>query len=635
MKPTLEVLKKYWGYDSFRAVQEEIVDSVLSGHDTLALLPTGGGKSVCFQVPAMIKDGVCIVITPLIALMKDQVEQLKKRGIKAEAIYSGMGKREIDIKLDNCVYGEVKFLYLSPERLQTELFQERVQKMKVGLLAVDESHCISQWGYDFRPAYLHIAEIRELIPEVNVIALTATATPEVKADIQEKLQFKNGKVFQKSFSRSNLSYSVRAVEDKDRKLLEVLRNVRGTAIVYARSRKGTKEIAQFLYKNGISADYYNAGLSHEERVRKQDEWINDKRRVMVATNAFGMGIDKPDVRVVVHMELPQDIESYYQEAGRAGRDEKKAYAVIIHNQSDVEDLEQRIKQQYPSVDFLKKVYQCLANYYKLAVGSGLGQSFNFDIQEFSDMYQLNHMDVYYALKKLEEEELIQFNESFYNPSLIHIAVDNRRLYEFQIANAKYDVFIKVLLRMYGGELFNNFMKISEGQIARLMGINDKEVVKMLRKLAELGVIDYDERKDKPQVFFSTPRKDATNLKLNQKRLKEREDNALAKMRAMINYVQSTNDCRTRLLLEYFGELDYDHCGVCDICVANKNEGGDDAAKQYQEEVIKMLTSEPHTLDELIFKMPPASKDVILEMIREMIDVGDLMYDEQRRLHLSQ
>ncbi|MBL3658514.1 RecQ family ATP-dependent DNA helicase [Fulvivirga sediminis] len=635
MKPTLEVLKKYWGYDSFREVQEEIVDSVLAGHDTLALLPTGGGKSVCFQVPAMLKEGVCIVITPLIALMKDQVEQLKKRGIKAEAIYSGMGKREIDIKLDNCVYGAVKFLYLSPERLQTDLFQERVQKMKVGLLAVDESHCISQWGYDFRPAYLHIAEIRELIPQVNVIALTATATPEVKADIQDKLQFKNGQVFQKSFSRSNLSYSVREVEDKERKLLEVLRNVKGTAIVYARSRKGTKEIAQFLYKNGISADFYNAGLTHEERVRKQDEWINDKRRVMVATNAFGMGIDKPDVRVVVHMELPQDIESYYQEAGRAGRDEKKAYAVIIHNQSDLEDLAQKIRQQYPSVEFMKKVYQCLANYYKLAVGSGLGQSFNFDIQEFSDMYQLNHMEVYYALKKLEEEELIQFNESFYNPSLIHIAVDNRSLYEFQIANAKYDVFIKVLLRIYGGELFNNFMKISEVQIAKLLGVSDKEVVKMLQKLAELGILDYDERKDKPQVFFSTPRKDATNLKLNQKRLQEREDNAISKMKAMINYVQNTDECRTRLLLEYFGEMDYDQCGVCDVCVANKNEGGGAAARQYEEEVIKMLTSEPHTLDELIFKMPPASKDVILEMIREMIDVGDLMYDEQRRLHLSQ
>ena len=631
MKPTLEVLKKYWGYDSFRAVQEDIINAVLDKHDVLALLPTGGGKSVCFQVPAMLLDGVCIVITPLIALMKDQVEQLNRRGIKATAIYSGMSKKEIDIKLDNCVFGNIKFLYVSPERLQTELFQERLKRMTVGLLAVDESHCISQWGYDFRPSYLHIAEVRELIPDVNIVALTATATPEVKKDIQEKLQFTNQKVFQKSFSRSNLSYSVRKVEDKDRKLLEVLRNVKGTAIVYARSRKGTKDIAQFLYRNGISADFYHAGLTHEERVRKQEDWINDKRRVMVATNAFGMGIDKPNVRVVVHMELPQDIESYYQEAGRAGRDEKKAYAVIIHNHSDVEDLMARVKQQYPSVDYMKKIYQCLANYYKLAVGSGEGQSFNFEIQAFSDNYNLQHMEVYYALKKLEEEELIQFTESFYNPSRVHIILDNRRLYEFQIANAKHDVFLKVLLRICGGELFNNFMKISESQISSMLGIAEKEVVRQLQRLAELEVIDYDERKDKPQVIFTTPRKDASTLKLNTKRLKEREDNAIAKVNSITKYVESTEECRTKMLLEYFGELDYDSCGVCDLCVSQKHEKEHVDHDHYHHQIVHLVGEEQLTIEELMDKIAPKEKETFLDVIREMIDSGELMYDDQWRL----
>lgn len=633
MEQTLSILKKYWGYDTFRAVQEEIVDAVLKGEDVLALLPTGGGKSICFQVPALAREGICIVVTPLIALMKDQVEQLNGRGIKAVAIFSGMSKSEIDIKLDNCVYGDVKFLYLSPERLQTDLFKERLRKMKVGLLAVDEAHCISQWGYDFRPAYLEIAEIREIIPDVNIIALTATATPEVRDDIQEKLLFKRHNVFQKSFARPNLSYSVRKVEDKEKKLLEVLKNVQGSAIVYTRTRKETKQTAAFLIKNGFSADFYNAGLSHEERTTKQDNWIKNRKRIMVATNAFGMGIDKPDVRVVVHMDIPQNLESYYQEAGRAGRDEQKAYAVIIYEETDIDDLKAQVAQQHPSVDSIKRIYQCLANYYKMAVGSGLGQSFDFDIQDFSDHYQLHHMEVYYVLKKLEEEGLVQFNESFYNPSQIHFKVDNRALYEFQIANAKYDYFLKALLRLYGGEVFNNFVKISEAQLAKVLGTTEAEVVKALSRLDEQNILNYDKKKEKPQVIFIVPRQDSTRLSLDKKRLAEREKTAREKMEAIINYVRSGDTCRTQLILEYFGETSYEQCGVCDVCLSKKHEEKDHDLESYHLQIKHLIGEEPLTVEELMENINPAEKEIFLDLIRQMIDSGELKYDDQWRLEM--
>ncbi|MEX2336912.1 MAG: ATP-dependent DNA helicase RecQ [Fulvivirga sp.] len=625
------MLKQYWGYDTFRAVQEEVVEAVLSGEDVLALLPTGGGKSICFQVPAMAKEGVCIVVTPLIALMKDQVEQLNVRSIRAEAIFSGMSPRQIDITLDNCIYGDIKFLYVSPERLQTDLFKERLKKMNVCLLAVDEAHCISQWGYDFRPAYLHIAEIRELIPTVNVVALTATATPEVCEDIQEKLLFEKKNIFQKSFARHNLSYAVRKVEDKDKKLLEVLKNVKGSAIVYTRTRKATKEVATFLVKNGFSAAFYNAGLNHDERMQKQDDWIRNHKRIMVATNAFGMGIDKPDVRVVIHLEMPQDLESYYQEAGRAGRDEKKAYAVIIYENSAIDELKGRVEQQYPSIDFMKKVYQCLANYYKMAVGSGLGQSFDFDIQDFSEHYKLNHMEVYYTLKKLEEEELIQFNESFYNPSQLHFAVDNRRLYEFQIANQRYDLFLKALLRLHGGELFNNFVKIAETQVAKLLNTTQTEVVRVLEKLNEQGIINYNKIKEKPQVIFTTPRKDSTTLKLNKQRLAERENIAREKMNAMIGYVESDDTCRTQLILAYFGETNYDSCGICDVCLKKKHGDKEHDIAKYHLQLWHLMEEGPLTIEELLENINPAEKDIFLEVVRKMVDSDELRYDEQWRL----
>ncbi|MTI19760.1 RecQ family ATP-dependent DNA helicase, partial [Fulvivirga sp. RKSG066] len=621
------ILKQYWGYDQFRSLQEDIIQSVLAGNDTLALLPTGGGKSICFQVPALIKEGVCVVVTPLIALMKDQVEQLNKRKISATAIYSGLSKREIDIKLDNCVYGQVKFLYVSPERLKTDLFRERLKKMTVALLAIDESHCISQWGYDFRPSYLEIATVRELLPDVPVIALTATATPEVQADIVEKLEFKTGhQHFQKSFSRANLSYAVREEEDKERKLLEVLKSVPGTAIVYARTRKRTKELAALLLKNGLSADFYHAGLSHEERVKKQDNWIKNRTRVIVATNAFGMGIDKPDVRVVVHLDVPENLEAYYQEAGRAGRDEKKAYAVIIYNQLDVELLKERITQEHPPPEFLKQVYQALANYYKLAVGSGEGQAFDFDVHAFSEQYRLNHLQVFYALKKLEEEGFVQLNESFYSPSQLHICVDNSTLYKFQIANAKYDTFIKAILRLYGGELFNGFLTISEDQIAKLLNTGTDKIVLALNRMAEMELVIYDEKKDKPQLVFTQPRQNAADLRLNKVRLKEREQTARKKLDAIINYVNHRSRCRTQLLLEYFGEVSYEKCGVCDYCITEKKKDNLKSETEYHQQIRHLIEERSLSVDETVEQINPKDKELFLEVIREMVDAGELKYN---------
>lgn len=631
MKTAIDILKKHWGYTSFRPVQEDIVEAVSSGNDVLALLPTGGGKSICFQVPAMMHAGICIVVTPLIALMRDQVEQLNRRGIKATAIYSGMNKRAIDIALDNCIYGEIKFLYVSPERLRSDLFVDRIQKMSVSLLAIDEAHCISQWGYDFRPAYLEIADLRAHLPDVNVIALTATATPEVQEDIVDKLALKEVKTFKKSFARNNLSYSVRKVEDKEAKLVEILSKVGGTAIVYGDTRKTTKEIASLLYKNRISADFYHAGLEQNDRALKQDRWLTGKTRTMVATNAFGMGIDKPDVRIVAHLHIPYNIESYYQEAGRAGRDEKKAFSVILYDQNDIDQLRIKTEQQHPDIEVLKRVYQCLANNYQLAIGSGEGQSFDMDIYSFSDKYNLAHLDTFFALKKLEEEGLIQFNESFHSPSLINILVDNTELYKFQVANATLDTVIKALLRLYGGESFNSFVRISESQMSQFLRISPQEVVNHLNRLHEHGIIEYHQKKDKPQVLFIQRRFDIDSLPLDQKRLKERAKIARQKTEAIINYVTEDHVCRTKVLLKYLGEMNFEECGVCDNCLNNKREKGRQHIDEYQHQVMNIVNGSPSTVEEIMNIMTPNDPETLLEVIREMVDAGMLNYDEKWRL----
>jgi ATP-dependent DNA helicase RecQ len=628
-----EILKKYWGYDSFRPPQDQIIEEVLKHRDVLALLPTGGGKSVCFQVPALIMDGVCVVITPLIALMQDQVAQLKKREINAVAIHSGLGRREIDILLDNCVYGSVKFLYVSPERIQTEIFQERFKKMNVQLVAIDEAHCISQWGHDFRPPYLQIKLLRELKPDVAFIALTASATAKVKEDITTQLVLKRPANFQISFARSNISFVVRKTESKEKKLLEILRRVPGSAIIYLRSRKGTTELARYLERQKIPATFYHAGLEHSEREKRQEAWIQNRVRVMVATNAFGMGIDKPDVRVVVHMDLAQDPESYYQEAGRAGRDGQRSYAAIVYHESDVMNLRKKVEESVPTVKQLRDVYQALANHYQLAVGGSEGESFDFDLEDFSGKFGMRSTQVFVALKKLQDEALIEMSESFYQPSRLHFLVDNKNLYGFEIANAYFEPLIKAVLRLYGASLFTDFVSISEKQIAQFMNVAPGAVTPMLVRLKEMQVVGYEPASDNPRITFLTPRQDASRLSINVPRLEERRKLNLSKMEAMTNYVVQSKRCRMQLLQEYFDEQDTKPCGTCDVCIEGKKEKDTSVLKDYRTQVIFLLGQQPLPVDSLETSVDPKDKELFIEVVREMLDEGLIAYDEKWVLQL--
>jgi len=606
--------------------------SILNGHDTLALLPTGGGKSVCFQVPALAREGICLVITPLIALMKDQVSQLRNRGIQAVAIHAGMNRSEIDILLDNCIYGVVKFLYVSPERIQTELFIARVKQMNVNLIAVDEAHCISQWGYDFRPPYLKIADLRELKPGVPVIALTATATPAVRDDVMEKLMFRKPHgLFQKSFARTNLSFVVRNAENKERKLLDILQKVKGSAIVYVRSRKATQEVATALVKRGIRASYYHAGLSFEERSKRQEEWIQNHTRVMVATNAFGMGIDKPDVRTVVHLDLPENMEAYYQEAGRAGRDGLKSYAAILYQQADIANLQLKTELAHPSPEFLRKIYQALANYFQLAEGSSEGESYDFDLHDFAERFHFQSQEIYVALKKLEEEGLIQFNESFYSPSQVYLLKDKPGLYQFQIANARFDPFIKMILRLYGGELFSGYSKISEQQLAKGLKLPYDETVLLLKHLHELRVLDYQPVRDKPQLTFVLPRQDTDRLPLNIKRLEARKQLSQRKMNTMIEFVTSSHRCRMVMIQEYFGELDQQDCGMCDVCIGRKKKENFSELRELQESIVTLVSQRLITVEELEERIAPRDHELFVDVVRDMVDDGVLEYDDAWQL----
>ncbi|MGM0579910.1 MAG: RecQ family ATP-dependent DNA helicase [Bacteroidota bacterium] len=627
----IDVLQKYWGYEAFRSMQEDIINSITSGNDTLALLPTGGGKSICFQVPALMSEGLCLVISPLIALMKDQVEQLKRRKIPAAAVYSGMTYREIDILLDNAAHGAYKFLYVSPERLKTDLFLERVKKMKLNLLAIDEAHCISQWGYDFRPPYLEIANFRELFPDLPCIALTATATEDVKIDIQEKLNFKNGKLFQKSFARDNLSYSVRKVENKEAKLFEILRKIAGTSVVYARNRRRTKEIAELLKKNGFSADFYHAGLSQADRNAKQDAWLKDKTRIIVATNAFGMGIDKPDVRTVIHWELPDNLESYYQEAGRAGRDEKPAFAVALYHPQDFKEMEEKHELAHPEFDFLKKLYQSLANYFKIAIGSGEMQSYNFEIQDFCQHYNYEVFPVFHALKVLEEEGFIQLNEQFYRPSGLHINLDFKDLYAYEIANAKFEKLIKTVLRIYGGDIYQQVIFINELQIAKMAEMSPQEVVKQLNYLDKEGVMDYSPKSDSPQLTFLEARHDANKLPLNKKRLEERKKSKYEKLMAVKNYVENDLVCRTLKLLQYFGEYKDEKCGVCDVCINEKKSVHQD--KDLEQKILQILKDSHLNIERLSENIEGYAKEKVITAVRKLDDEGKLKMDKMGMLSL--
>jgi ATP-dependent DNA helicase RecQ len=635
LETPVSILQQYWKHSQFRPMQEDIVKSVLNGVDTLALLPTGGGKSVCFQVPALLLDGLCIVITPLIALMKDQVEQLKKKGILAVAIHSGMSRSEIDLHLNNAMYGQLKFLYVSPERLQTEIFTERYKQMKVSLIAVDEAHCISQWGYDFRPPYLQIASLRESKPDVPVVALTASATAQVRDDIMNKLAFrKEHAVFQKSFARDNLSFVARKTENKDKKLLEILQKVKGTAIIYVRSRKATQDIGNWLNKRGIKSSYYHAGLDFNERSKRQEEWISNATRVMVATNAFGMGIDKPDVRIVIHLDLPENLEAYYQEAGRAGRDGKRSYAVVLYQDADIINLKQKVEQSQPSIAFLKKIYQSLANFYQLALGSAEGESFDFEVSEFSERFQYNPVEVYNALRKLEEEGLIQFNESFYSPSTLHFVADHTRLYEFQVANAKFDELLKMLLRLYGGELFANFVKISEGQIAKAMKVQRQEIISVLNHLHKLNIVAYSPAKDKPQITFVLSRQDAEKLPVNRERLESRRQLLLEKMNAMVGFVLTTHRCRMQLIQDYFNETTFQTCGICDICIEKRKRENLKTFESLKNEILGIIKKKSFAVEELEQQVAPNDHELFVDVVREMVDEGLMEYDKTWKLKYS-
>ena len=610
-----ETLKQYWGYESFRPLQEDIIRSVVDGNDTLALLPTGGGKSICFQVPAMVLDGICIVVSPLISLMKDQVEQLQRRGIKATAIYSGMSKREIDITLDNCIYGGFKFLYVSPERLKTEIFIERARQMNVALLAIDEAHCISQWGYDFRPPYLEIAEFKNEIGIERLIALTATATKEVKEDIAEKLEMKDVQVFQKSFARANLSYSAFKLESKEQKLLEILGNVPGTSVVYVRSRKRTREIADLLKRNNISADNYHAGLSGQDRSEKQSAWIQSQVRVVVATNAFGMGIDKPDVRTVIHMDLPDSLEAYYQEAGRAGRDEKKAYAVALYHQQDIDELKERTNRSIVSLDQIKRTYQALANYYKIAIGSHAFSSFPFNYEQFVKTYNLPMVETYGALKKLGDEGLIQMTEGFYEQSKLTFLMDKGETYKFQIANPKLDDLVKTLLRLYGGEVFVGYSKIKEKDIGSLLKTDKVQVRKWLKFLNDNEVIDYQPALDSATITFLTPRLDADKLPIDNKQIEWRRKLAQEKAASVIAYVNSS-ECRTQIFQHYFDEETSLTCGICDNDLEKKKKLK--ASEIPVDEVVEVLEA-PRNMSELRALMASYTQDQIMEALRILIE----------------
>jgi len=623
-----EVLKKYWNFSEFRLLQEDIIRSVLAGKDTLALMPTGGGKSICFQVPALLNPGICIVVSPLIALMKDQVENLHSRGIEAIAIFSGMGKREVDILLDNCIYGPVKFLYLSPERLLSDLVRERIRHMNVNLIAVDEAHCISQWGYDFRPPYLHLNELRAIHPHVPVLALTATATKRVVIDIQEKLNFPEPNVLRKSFERKNLSYVVLNEENKLRKLLDITKKVKGSGIIYVRNRRETQEISRFLNQQNILSDFYHAGLDTVVRGRKQESWKNNQVRIIVATNAFGMGIDKPDVRFVVHLDLPDSLEAYYQEAGRAGRDERKAYAVLLYNTSDKLQLLKKLALSFPTVDEIKQVYQHLGNYFQLAYEAGEGISFEFDIADFCSRFKLDAIKTINALKFLEHDEYITLSESVFLPSRLKIMVSSEDLYRFQVENVAYDSFIKILLRSYGG-LFDQYVPIRETDLAKRTDHTRTQVINTLKKFEELGLISYLQQTDRPQLQYIKPRADNRTLFINNKYIEERKKITEHQVAAVINYAESSI-CRNKVLLEYFGEPDAKKCGVCDVCLEEKRESNRSLLTDtITSRILETLSITHLSLDELVSGIQAGTEKERIEIIRYLLDAGKIKTDGKK------
>lgn len=628
-----EILKQYWGYDSFRDLQEEIITSIGEGKDTLGLMPTGGGKSITFQVPALAQEGICIVITPLIALMKDQVQNLRKRGIKALAIYSGMTRQEILTALENCIFGNYKFLYISPERLDTEIFRTKLRSMKVSMITVDESHCISQWGYDFRPAYLKIAEIRELLPGVPVLALTATATPEVVKDIQTRLNFREGNVFRMSFERKNLAYIVRKTDNKTKELLHILQRISGSAIIYVRNRRRTKEITELLTNEGITADFYHAGLDNAVKDLRQKRWQSGEVRVMVATNAFGMGIDKPDVRIVLHLDLPDSPEAYFQEAGRAGRDGEKAYAVILYAKSDKMTLHKRIVDTFPEKEYILNVYEHLQYYYQMAMGDGFQCIREFNLKEFCRKFKYFPVPVDSALKILTQAGYLEYTDEQDNSSRILFTIRRDELYKLREMGKEADALIQTILRSYTG-VFTDYAYISEESLALRTGLTRQQIYNILVTLTKRRIVDYIPRKKTPYIIYTRERLDLRFLHIPPIVYEERKARYEARIKAMEEYVTTENVCRSRMLLHYFGEKNEHNCGQCDVCLSNR-ASNDVSEKSYEElkrQILELLGQSPLTPAEIADKIK-AEKEDIGQVIRYLLDEDGLKMQDGM-LHIS-
>lgn len=626
-----DILKQYWGYDEFRSLQGDIIKSVAAGRDTLGLMPTGGGKSLTFQVPAMVMEGICIVVTPLIALMKDQVQNLHRIGIKAAAIYTGMTRDEILLTLDNSVFGAYKFLYVSPERLATKLFMEKVIQMQVCLLAVDESHCISQWGYDFRPSYLRIADVRRLLPEVPVLALTATATPEVVEDIQQRLEFREKNVFRKSFDRPNLAYVVRTAENKEEQLVHILTKVQGSSVVYVRNRKRTKEIADMLNQNGISAEHYHAGLTNATRDARQKRWKANQTRVIVSTNAFGMGIDKADVRTVVHMDLPDSLEAYFQEAGRAGRDEAKAWAIILYNKTDEVKLKKRVADTFPDKEVVRKVYDALGNYYQVAEGFGLEVTFPFELADFCSRFHFPMLIAYNALKILEQAGYLYLTDEQENNSRVFFTVDKETLYQLRPTESQ-DRLIHLLLRSYTG-LFTEPAYISEVLLAKRLEWTTEKLYDVLTGLAKERIVQYIPRRKTPFITYQHERIDASRLYLGKEAYDDRKERYVSRIGSMLNYVADDTLCRSRKLLFYFGEKDTRDCGRCDSCLRNKENGVTDQEFEAMSRRVTALLSEKDFILSQLVKESGYKEQKILKVIRFMMDKGQLIQTSEMKLTL--
>ena len=614
-----EILKQYWGYDCFRGIQEEIIRSIGEGKDTLGLMPTGGGKSIAFQVPALARPGLCIVVTPLIALMKDQVQNLRGRGIKAAAVYSGMSREEIVIALENCIFGGYKFLYISPERLSTEIFKTKLRRMDVSMITVDEAHCISQWGYDFRPAYLNIAEIRKLLPETPVLALTATATPEVVKDIQARLQFRQENVFRMSFERKNLAYVVRHTEDKDAEMLHILKCMEGSSIVYTRNRKKTKEISDLLNRNGIAATFYHAGLSDAAKDERQKAWVEGKFRVMAATNAFGMGIDKPNVRTVIHADVPDSPEAYFQEAGRAGRDGQKAYAVLLFCERDKVTLKRRVSDTFPEKDYIRKVYEDINYYYQMAMGDGLGCTFAFNIDEFCRNFKHYPVQTDSALKILTRAGYLEYTDEQDNASRLMFTLQRDELYNIREQNPETEKLLRIILRSYTG-LFTDYVYINEDTLATRSGLTRQQVYDILILMTKRRILHYIPGKKTPYIVYTRERQETSRVHLSREVYEDRKASYIRRIEAMLEYATNDEHCRSRMLLRYFGEKNEHNCGQCDICLhrraAEPSQNEFESVSRQLEDTLAQSPS-PLTLQELV-QRTGIPEDRLLQVVNHLL-----------------